>query len=130
MKGKLTITKNSRNVINVTLRDEKSRIRFVTATISRTNFADALFGLSEVECDIKVKGLVNVGRKKVTKSLEFKMDLVDDDYGDVRKDRALEIARSHCGYEWSVWDTRFSSQTSFFDKDGELWARTSLYKFI
>lgn len=48
--------------INVTIRDANSRIDFVSLQVPLASFAEALTGLSEVEADMVVRGLNNVGK--------------------------------------------------------------------
>jgi hypothetical protein len=68
MKGEITISRDSRNVIRISIVDELSRERFVTFSMTPTDFCMALTGLAYVEGDLSVSGLDCVGKKKITES--------------------------------------------------------------
>lgn len=67
MKGNITISRNSRGVITISLIEEDSRVEFVEAELTTANFAEALTGLAHVECKLKVRGLDLVGLKREVK---------------------------------------------------------------
>lgn len=130
MKGKITITRQSSNkgdgVISISIRDELSHIEFVEAKISFNDFAEAITGLSFVDCDIMVNGLEKVGMQIERKTLEFEMP--ESSYND-RKDIAYQEALKLCDDGW-IPSSYFSSQGSFFKKDGKDFARTSASRWV
>lgn len=72
MKGKITISRPSygdgRDVINIQVRDDVSRIKFLDVEIDCADFARALTGLSETDCELSVRGLKSVGKVKIVEA--------------------------------------------------------------
>ncbi|HCM63746.1 MAG TPA: hypothetical protein DIT05_14570 [Morganella sp. (in: Bacteria)] len=72
MKGKITISRPSygdgRDVINIQVRDDVSRIKFLDVEINCADFARALTGLSETNCELTVRGLKSVGKVKIVEA--------------------------------------------------------------
>ncbi len=72
MKGKITISRPSygdgRDVINIQVRDDVSRIKFLDVEIDCADFARALTGLSETNCELTVRGLKSVGKVKIVET--------------------------------------------------------------
>ncbi|EMF8482790.1 hypothetical protein V4E48_004105 [Morganella morganii] len=72
MKGKITISRPSygdgRDVINIQVRDNVSRIKFLDIEIDCADFARAVTGLSETDCRLSVRGLDSVGKIKITEA--------------------------------------------------------------
>lgn len=70
MKGKLTTSRPSygdnREKINIVVRDQASRLKFLSIEIDYADFAKCITGLSEVDCELEVSGLENVGKKRIT----------------------------------------------------------------
>lgn len=130
IQGKLTISRvhsnTEDNYIEVRLCDPDAAIEFVTAKLSLADFASALTGLGRVPCELETRGLENVGKKLVTKTLEFPM-LPDSDSGD--KEAAIAAAKLRCPQGWTP-DLYFGSQSSFFQRDGEPWARTTVRRWV
>ena len=130
MKGKLTISRPSygdgRRKISINVKDVDAGIRFLELEIDLDSFAEAITGLSEIECDLKVMALHNVGKKIERNKIEFK--LPSDDICD-RKYLAEEELDKVIPEGWSSMET-FSSQNSFFKVDGEPWARANIMRWI
>jgi len=129
MKAKLTISRpsygNDKEKILITVRDDKSRTRFLEIEMDYSTFAEVLTGASESECDMQVKDLDKVGKSRETGSIEFKMPNTLTD----RKQLAGEIAKINCPEGWTP-DLYFGSQSSFFYKDKETWARTRILRWV
>jgi len=74
MIGHVTISRvcssKDEDVIRISFRDEISRTVFAEATLSPSDFAKAITGLSEVESNISVYQLETVGKKKVVEQRE------------------------------------------------------------
>lgn len=79
MKNKATITigrpsnGDGTKFITIAIRDSVSRIIFADIEIDLADFAEALTGLSEVECSIVYRCLENVGKVKETKKVAIKL---------------------------------------------------------
>ncbi len=130
-KAKLTITRpicgDGRKVISIQVEDADAGIRFLELEVPLDNFSECLTGLSFVECDMKFRGLQNVGKKKERMPVTFQMP----DHADYsnRKEVAKEIAQDQVPAGWLVSDY-FDSQNSFFMKDGKEFARTNAVKWV
>ena len=130
MKSKVTISRPSfssgKEIISLTVKDVSSKIRFLELEIKLDDFAKILTGLSEVECDMKIRGLEFVGKKKEMKNFEFLVGV--QEYSN-RKESAFSIAKGLVQSGWFVREY-FDSKGSFFIKDGEDWARTIIYRYV
>jgi hypothetical protein len=77
LKGKLTISRpyGSRSedepYIRIVVRDDTSRIQFLTVDIPLANFAECLTGLSETDCDFQLHAAHNVGKRKEREDASF-----------------------------------------------------------
>ena len=128
--GKITISKpvrgDGRERVQISVKDELSRNRFVTVSMSLENFAHALMGLAEVDCNHELNNPEIVGKKKEVEKLEFEMPrgtLIN------RKNIAAAIANTEMPEGWELWDG-FSSQNSFFTKDGVEMARCKIIRYV
>ena len=128
--GKITISKPTRGDglerVEISVKDDLSRNRFVTVSITLENFAHALMGLSEVECQHELRKPEIVGKKKEIEKLEFEMP---QGVLHNRKSIAAAIANREMPYGWELWDN-FSSQNSFFTKDSVDMARCSIIRYV
>jgi len=66
MKCKLTISRNSNDVINITIVDDLSGIQFVDVALDLASFAQAITGCARIHGDMKVRELDHVGLQKIT----------------------------------------------------------------
>lgn len=79
LKGHLTISRpqGPRSYddpfIRIAVRDASSRVEFLELEVPLASFAEALTGLSEIKCDMKVRDLDRVGLIKETKALTFEL---------------------------------------------------------
>jgi len=125
IKANLTISRpawgDGRTAISIKVGDDASRIEFLAIEIPLADFAEALTGLSKVECDAEVRGLENVGLTRESKQIEFLVGDVDVDW-DRREENICRLAEEATPEGWNP-PTYFGSRGSFFDRDGERWAR-------
>jgi hypothetical protein len=130
IQGNLTISRVHSTVeddyIEVRLRDDDAATEFVVAKVSLADFASALTGCSHVGCELDVRGLERVGKKMELDTLEFQMP--NDGYSN-RKETACAAVKSFCPIDWTP-DMGFNSQGSFFTRDGKLWARTTIRRWV
>ena len=70
-KGNISISRDSRNNINIRLRDKVSRTEFVDVCMSLENYAMLITGLAEVEVVGEVRGLETVGKKRIIEQRSF-----------------------------------------------------------
>ena len=129
MKGSITITSptfgDGKEVISIQVKDETSRIRFLEVEIGYSDFTECLLGRSEIKCELKTRGLHNIGKNKETDKIEFKMP----DGKGYNKDAAIKEAKKATpkGWECSVY---FGSKNSFFTINNEYWAQTGIYRWV
>ena len=130
-KAKLSISRpscsNGDKFISIKVEDVDAGITFLALEIDYASFAEVITGMSMVDCSMEVRNLKNVGKSIERDNIEFPISY--EGYRSERKDAAIEAARSHTpeGWEFSEY---FGSQNSFFSKDGETWARTSIYRWV
>jgi len=130
IRGQLTISRIHSNTepdyIEIRFCDDDAAIEFATAKLSLADFAAAVTGLARVDCEIETRGLEHVGKKMETDTIEFQMP--KGNCND-RKEVARDIVDRYCPMGW-VPDRYFGSQGSFFDRDGRLWARTTIRRWV
>jgi len=130
MKGKITISSptcgNSDKCVQIQIKDQASRIRFVDVKISYETFARALMGLSEQSCDLTVRGIDHVGKNKITEPFSFQVDADIFKRKDLAIKRCEELDLMGC---W-IYSKYFDSQSSFtINERGETIAHTTRYRF-
>lgn len=62
---------NGKRKINITIQDEASGIQFVDLEIELEHMMEALTGLHGCPCEVEVRGLGNVGKKRVIERREI-----------------------------------------------------------
>ena len=129
MQGQLTISRQSgdRERISIQICDDRAGIEFVEATLTLEQYALAISGQGYVPCEVEVQGLENVGKRLETDELEFRLGC--SEYGGRRKEVAAQQAAERCPAGWTP-DLYFGSQSSFFRKDGETWARCTIRRWV
>lgn len=106
----ITISRNSNNEFTVTIRDNKSHIQFVKTRMSPHDFAMALSGLAEVECEAEYRMLECVGKTKITetRSVECPIKFKREDQSKWLAENCQEegwILSSYLGTQSSVQNT-------------------------
>jgi hypothetical protein len=121
--GKLTISRveysHGEPTIEIRLHDSDS-VTGVTAKLSLKDYALAISGLARVDCDIEAEYPERFGLKRESMDLEFPCE--NRDYACAEAYQA-----SSEGWEPSCY---FGSQSSFFQRDGKQWARTTAYRWL
>jgi len=127
IEGSISITRPQgpgEEYIKISIRDENACVGFVEVNMGLANFAKAVTSL-QVPCEIEVRGLEKVGKKHEHKTFEFKIaDTIHD-----RNENAIKEIKKICPKGWEP-DLYFSSQNSFFYKDGEYFARTTIRRWV
>jgi hypothetical protein len=131
-KAGLTISRptcgNGDEYISIQIKDVDAKLKFVELHISYAKFTEALTGRSEVDCEIKVTDLHNVGRIKESKEFIFEMPKGSGmfyDNKDAAKDEALRLADK--GWTPSLY---FGSQNSFYQKFDKYYAKTTQSRWV
>lgn len=117
--------------IIIRVEDVDAGIQFLELEIDMDKFTECLTGLSGVNCEMEVRGLKNVGKKKERNTIKFKMPKCG--YSE-RKEIAYQEALKHTPEGW-IPSSYFSSKGSFFSVDTsdgkqEEWATTSISRWV
>jgi len=132
MKGNITILVDGKGA-RIEVEDESSGIRFLKINLSAEQFMTCFGRLANVECDIDVRGLDLIGKTRETGKHEFKIpaELYNRRYKerDYFDKTAQELAQSQLTDGW-IADSYFGSHGSFFQKDGEQWARVTIRRWV
>lgn len=128
-KAQLTITRptygDGRKKIKISVRDIDARFEFLELEIDLASFTECLTGLSHVNCDMKVKGLENVGKKRESKTIEFEMS----ENNHRSKEEAIRLSKEVTPDGW-ICSGYFGSKDSFFRINGKPYARTTISRWV
>jgi len=131
-KGKITISRpycgDGREFISIKVQDVKSRTRFLDVEISYSDFAQLLTGLSEVSCDIIPNNLDRVGKEMVMEEVVVEMSEEASYSKPLANQRVLNWIEAS-EHDWVIFGG-FSSQNTFFKKEGINYARTNLRRWV
>ena len=125
IKGRVTVLFNHDGMI-IEFEDEAASIIFAKATLTAEQTCKALSRLSSVPCEMKLRELDRLGKTHEHKSFEF--ELPKNSAGD-REEVAKKIVQEVCPKGW-VPDLYFGSQTSFFYREDQLWARAIIRRWV
>lgn len=120
----LCISRRSDDKIVISIEDEASRTEFVEVKLSPHDFAMAVTGLSFVKVTGSVRGLENVGKKKVTEKRSVVCPL--DSYD--KKDLSAWLEQN-CSEQGWLLNTYLGSQGSVEYVDGGRKLNYSVYKY-
>lgn len=130
--GKITISIRQDKVY-LEIRDSKAVTNFCLIEMSYKQFCRALGGLAYCPVDkMTVQRIQRVGKKMEHKIIEFPipkgLQFKSKRNNDIEA-LAWEATVNNEGLEW-IPDLGFSSQGSFFDKDGKSYARTTIRRWV
>lgn len=115
-------------IVEIEFQDDLAVNSRIVAKIPYDDFLTALGSrLVGQECDVELINPDKFGKKREHSTLEFK--IADKySYGDSEK-LAKEKGAAACpdGWEMSMY---FGSQNSFFSKGEELWAKTTIFRWV
>jgi hypothetical protein len=126
LEGRISVLIN-RDGTTIEVEDENANARFLKITLTPEQLSAALSRQMAVECEIEVKGLEKIGKKHENKRFEFEIpsDLVSS-----RNENELQkLAQSLLNDGW-IAERYFSSQDSFFKKDGVQYARCTIRRWV
>jgi hypothetical protein len=121
----VTITRTSRDLISIRLRDSASRIEFVEVTMSLDDFARAVTGLSEISAKAELRGLEHVGK---TKQIEQRR--VECPIKSYSRDVLQNWLEENCQEEGWIINSYLGSQNSISYKDDKTIINYSVYRYI
>lgn len=126
LKCGVSISKDSRGIVCIRLRDKNSRSEFVSLEMSTEDFADALFGLAEVEASYKAAGLGILGKERVVQRRSAMYT------GPVTYDKSVMSLwlKENCQEEgWEV-SAYLGSQHSVQKVNGDTYLHYSVVKYV
>lgn len=112
IKGKLSISRNSNDIINIRLDDVNSKTEFVSVDVTPEDFAYALTGLARQDVSITVRDLELVGKRRIVESRQATTTLKSykiDDY--------VKWLEENCQEDGWILDTYLGSQNSIVYKN-------------
>ena len=131
LEGSITIsrvTSGKGDYISISVRDETSRNRFVTAKLSLEDYGWLVSGMSEVKCKLETKGLAYVGKIRIRKDRTLTLDKTVYD-----KDVCLAAIREHekdmieAGWHLSEY---LGSRDSMTNCDGRTKLKYEIFKYV
>lgn len=131
LKGSITIsrvTSGKGDYISVSIRDEASRNRFVTAKLSLEDYGWLVSGMSEVKCKLETKGLAHVGKVRIRKERTLTIRGIIYD-----KDECLAAIRLHekAMIEGGWYVTEYlGSRSSVSHYDGLTKLNYEIFKYV
>ena len=129
-KAQLSISRpnfgDGRELIEVRIKDVTAGVTFVELQISLADFSGCLTGLSNVDCEMELRGTQNVGRKILRDTLTIELP-----EGSKYRDKAAAIkAGEECCPDGWVFDRYFASQNTFYEQDGKSYAQTPMRSWV
>jgi hypothetical protein len=126
LEGRISVLIN-RDETTIEVEDENANARFLKITLTPEQLSAALSRQMAVECEIEVKGLEKIGKKHENKTFEFE---IPSDLANSRNENELQkLAQSLLNDGW-IAERYFSSQDSFFKKDGVQYARCTIRRWV
>ena len=131
MKTELSISRTQTGddtYMSLTIRDTDACIELCKLTLSPNELMLALTGQLLTNITTRLGDTGKIGKVRESRVLEFPMP-EGTFYGDPRKAQAVKEGSRICPEGWEM-STYFSSQSSFFTKEGRDWARTSIMRWV
>jgi hypothetical protein len=123
LKGQITLISNKDGAI-LQLRDCNSTIGFLEIYIKPEDLCHLIGGQGRVDCDFDIYLDNRIGKKHENKKFEFEIESRD-----LFSHELKAIADSQLTDGW-IADKYFSSQDSFFTKDGKQYARCTIRRWV
>lgn len=132
IEGRISILVSQKGA-TIEINDDSANVNFLEIKLSPEQFMACLGRLSNVKCQLEVKGLDKVGKTHENSTFEFKLPdwyvkLPYKDKAENYKQLSL-VAQNQLSDGW-IAENYFGSQNSFFTKDGEEWARVTIRRWI
>ena len=109
------------------IEDVASGVRFLELRMTPEAFTAALGRRAYCPAEARVRGLDRIGLQREQDEIIFPMP-DDTDYR-MKQTVAIREAMRECPDGWEP-DLSFSSQDSFFQRDGKEWARTTIRRWV
>lgn len=129
LEGQLTIMCNRDRPVEIEIVDKESGGRLAVVHVGHTQFVAALGRMGSCACTIEHGNLSKVGKIHESKRFEFPLTANKPITYKNREAVAKACVMDHCPEGWEP-DNYYGSQDSFFEKDGEQWARTTIRRWV
>ncbi len=125
--GRITMLASEKGM-TIELRDFKASTTFAEIKLDSIQLAQTLGRFGHTKCKINLHGLDKVGKKMEHKTFEFK---IPDDlgWGADTENIVIQTAKDKCPKSW-IPDLSFSSYDSFFIKDEQRYAKTTIRRWV
>ena len=129
LEGRITILISKDRTI-IEIEDDNASMRFVTVTLSPEQLSACLSRQVCVECKLEVVGLDKVGKKHENSSFVFVIP--KELRGSEHHEKLREIAQDLLDKQGDGWisENYFASQGTFFEKDGLIYAKCTIRRWI
>lgn len=115
-----------RDWTTIEIHDSKAATTFVKVKLTPAQLSSALSRLAMTECEAEVGDLDRVGKTHEWKSFEFEIS----GSADASLNQACQKAMKKAGLKDWISDDYYSSQNSFFSKEGKNYARVTIRRYI
>lgn len=126
LKGKISILIN-RESTTIEIEDDVASTTFCKITLTPQQLSDALSRLSSVECVIEAVNLDRVGKKHEWMTFDF--EIPESMANSNHENELQKLAQSQLSDGW-IAGSYFSSQKTFFKKDGKQYASVTCRRYI
>ncbi len=124
--GAVSISRDSRDNVNIRIHDNASGIEFVDIQMTLENYAMLITGLSRVDATGEVRGLDKVGKQRITEARSTVCPIKGYD-----KKVFQQWLIDNCQEEGWELNSYLGSQSSMgLDKDGERVLNYSVTKYV
>jgi hypothetical protein len=129
LKGKISILIN-REYTTIEIEDDLASTTFVKARLTPEQLSAVLSRQARIDCELEIRGLEKIGKKHENKYFEFEIQkgLRDSKYSESLRTIAQNLLNNQD--EGWIAEGYFSSQNSFFEKDGKQYARCTIRRWI
>ncbi len=118
----------SKEAVELHIEDRDAGIRILELKMTPEDFTAALGRLAFCPAEAVAWGLDKVGMVLEHDKIIFPLDCEWDSQSDFARAQAVRI----CQLDHPDWtpEMSFSSQDSFFNRDGRMWARTTIRRWV
>lgn len=130
IEGRFTLLVNDGNCF-IEVKDHEAGITFLKIQLDADEYMRVLSRQAPVECVLDIVGVDKIGKKIEVDRFEFKAFRPIDFHNKIEEyqTQLQELAQSQLKDGW-IADRYFGSQDSFFQKDGEQWARATIRRWV
>lgn len=111
LEGKVSIIKNTEGKVTIRVEDKNSGIRFLEVDMESSEFAEAIFGLTNRPCNYTTRGFENLG--KFFKQEPFSFEISEHRNKEEAYAKLAKIAEDD---KEGSYKNNFSIQNSFSEK--------------